>query len=352
MTLDDRFIARIITGLEPVASVLLAILLAHLLGATNISWAAFAGYAVIRGLASETLTRGVRRFGGTIAGGLLALVIVPLAAPYWPLAAGALFIIGAASIYAALTTHHAYAWLFVGLTFAMVLLDKVDMPGAGVPAFVQTRIIETAAGTFACVVVSLISSATLRRLWPGTASAAPTPVRWHADAARHAVEGGLALATLAILSHWLAIPALAQGAISIMAVMVVPLSDVGDNNLKPVTTRLIHRLIGCALGGAFALVWLLLAKGATSPLIAGTMTGVFIGRWIETGNPAYRYIGFQFAFAVLITLVPDNYAHAEIGPGIERLTGVVIGMLILEPILILSYLLRGKARRSEPETPA
>lgn len=349
MTLDDRLIAHIISGIEPVASVLLAILLAHLLGATNISWAAFAGYAAMRGLASETLARGARRFGGTIVGGLLALVIVPFAAPYWPLAAIALFVFGAASIYAGLTTRYAYAWLFVGLTFAMVLLDKIEMPGVALPTFVQTRIIETGAGTFASVVVSLISSATLRRFWPATASAVTPPVRWHADAARHAVEGGLALATLAILSHWLAIPALASGAISIMAVMVIPLPNVSDNNLKPVTTKILHRFIGCALGAAFALVWLLLAHGAPVPLIVGTITGVFIGRWVETGNPAYRYIGIQFAIAVLIALVPDNYAHAEIRPGIERLTGIVIGMAILEPILILSHLLRGKVRQTPPE---
>lgn len=51
---------------ECVASVLLAILIAHLLGPTHISWAAFAGYMVMRGHAAETPMRGVLAQGAIL----------------------------------------------------------------------------------------------------------------------------------------------------------------------------------------------------------------------------------------------------------------------------------------------
>ena len=54
---------------ERVCSVMLAILIARLLGGGNISWAAFAGYMVIAGTISNTLLRGMLRLAGTVAGG-------------------------------------------------------------------------------------------------------------------------------------------------------------------------------------------------------------------------------------------------------------------------------------------
>ena len=146
-TLRRRIDARTIDELECVASVLLAILVAHWLGATNVSWAAFSGYMVMRGHVGETVQRGALRIVGTLAGGLLALAAIPLIAPHWPLAALGILVIGTATLYKAITAKRAYAWLFVGLTFAMVLFDKLHDPGIPLAAFVQTRILETSAGT-------------------------------------------------------------------------------------------------------------------------------------------------------------------------------------------------------------
>ena len=124
-------------------SVLLAIVFAHLAGATNVSWAAFAGYMVMRGLAAETLVRGLLRIVGTVIGGLLALVVTPLLVPKPLLVTAGLTLVGAGSLYPALTAKRAYAWLFLGLTFIMVLLDKFAHPAIALDRFVSTRIVET-----------------------------------------------------------------------------------------------------------------------------------------------------------------------------------------------------------------
>src|SRR5215475_3801034 len=114
--------ARMVDEIDCVLSVALAIVLGHLIGAQNISWAAFSGYMVMRGHVSESFRRGVLRILGTAAGAALAVVIFPFAALH-PLAlAAALGVVGGCTLYGALTHRHAYGFLFIGLTFAMVLL--------------------------------------------------------------------------------------------------------------------------------------------------------------------------------------------------------------------------------------
>src|SRR5690348_14219268 len=156
---------RLVDELECVLSVLLAIVFAHALGTRNISWAAFSGYMVMRGHVSQSLLRGVLRIAGTTLGAGLALVIVP------PLLSSlvAVSVVGAAigglSLYGALTSRRAYAWLFIGITFEMILLDKLEHHGLAVTAFAETRVLEVVAGTVACVLVSMASTLTARRRW-------------------------------------------------------------------------------------------------------------------------------------------------------------------------------------------
>lgn len=331
--LTDRISARTIDEAEVVASVLLAILVAHAMGATNVSWAAFAGYMVMRGHAAETVMRGVLRILGTIAGGLLALAVSPLlGSPF--AAALALFLVGSGALYAALTARRSYAWLFLGLTFAMVVLDRIEHPGIAARDFVETRILETVAGTLACVAVSLASTFTLRRRWPATRSPRPVSLGWHPEAFRHALQAGVALAVLVALAAWLHVPALAQSAIGIMAVMIVPADAIGASGLGPVSRRLLHRFIGCLAGAVIAAVFLFLAQGRAPLLILGTILGVVLGRHLENGDPRHRYVGTQLALAILIALVPDSYADAAIEPALTRLAGVLIGIAVLEPVLL------------------
>lgn len=338
-SLRRRIDARTIDATECVVSVLLAILVAHRIGATNVSWAAFSGYMVMRGHVGETVQRGVLRIVGTLAGGLLALVTIPLVVPHWPLAALGILVIGTATLYMAITARRAYAWLFVGLTFAMVLYDTLHDPAIPLAAFVRTRILETTAGTLSCVGVSLLSAVTLRRLWPGARNAAVGIDGWSRPAFRHAAQGGVALALLVMVSAWFDVPALAGGAITIMAVMLVPLSGIGASGFVPVSWRLFYRFVGGLAGAGFAAAFLFAAHGAAPVLILATALGVALGRRVENGDHAHRYAGTQFTLAVLVTLVPDSYTGAAITPGLERLAGTLVGMAVIEPVLLAWHLL-------------
>ncbi|MDE2515729.1 MAG: FUSC family protein [Rhodospirillales bacterium] len=346
--LARRITARTIGEVECVASVLLAILFAHLLGAQNVAWAAYAGFMVMRGHISETLTRAALRCVGTITAGLLALFLVPAVQGAWVANAALLFVIGTAALFAALTTRRSYAWLFFGLTYAMIALDHLRHPDQAVGAFVATRILETLAGTVAAALVSIAAARTLRRRWPAMHPPAAALAPWR-PAARHATQAGIALVLLVAMSHFLALPGLSQGAITVMAVMLIPPAAITAGGLAPVGRRIALRFLGCALGGAYAALVLLAADAQPAGLILGTGLGAAIGRHIESGDPARAYIGTQFALAMLIVLVPDRYAGATIAVALQRLSGIFLGMLSLEPVLLawrIPALLAGRRARA------
>jgi len=337
---------RLVDEGECVASVLLAILFAHLIGASNISWAAFSGYMVMRGHVAESVLRGTLRIIGTIAGAALGLAITRFVVGNLILTSFALALIGGATLYAALTAKRAYAWLFVGLTFVMILLDKATHPEIALIAFARTRLLEVVAGTFACLVISSLSAISLRRVWPAQRSAASAGVGWHPHAARHAGQAGVALLILPALGQGLHLPALAQSAVAIMAVMIVPVSSIGASGFVPVSLRLLNRVAGCFAGGLLAALFLFLGHGSASVLILGTILGVAAGRHLENGKGSLAYAGTQFVLAVLVTLVPDHYATAHIGPALDRLAGTLIGMTLLEPVLLVWHLIAPGERRA------
>jgi uncharacterized membrane protein YccC len=351
---------RMVDEIECVASVLLAIVLGHLADVQNISWAAFSGYMVMRGHVSESVVRGVLRVIGTVAGALLALGVVPLIWTSVPASSAALALIGGVALYGALVGKRSYAWLFVGLTFAMILLDKLEHPEHVVEAFASTRIRENLAGTIACVLVSIVSAFTLRRLWPAPPRPPTAGLGWSSEAARHAGQAAVALAALPFLGAALHVPELSQGAVTILAVMLIAPSGIGSSALIPVGRKIVLRVGGCACGAGLAAAFLLLAHPAahatpvlfTGPvLLLGTVLGVVLGRHIENGAGAIAYAGTQFTLAILVTLVPDSYVHAELAPGIARLIGILVGILLLVPVLIAWHLVATPTATRPTEPP-
>ena len=327
---------RMVDEIECVLSVLLAIILAHLIGAKNISWAAFSGYLVMRGHVYDSLRRGILRIVGTSAGAAIAVVTFPFTA-LSPIALSAVvLLIGWCSLYAALTHRHAYAFLSVGLTFVMIVLGYPQSPGA-LLALASTRILEVFAGTSACVMISAVSTLTARRQWPGQRQPKLFVTGWHADTARHAAQGGFALFLLPLLNVMCPLPELSQAAITIMALMLVPVDRLGSSVLTPVGRRIGLRILGCACGATLAGLTLLVAHGSATVLIAGSLLGVMIGRHIENGASSISYGGTQLVLTVLVALVPDSYVSPNVHAGVLRLAGTLTGIAVLEPILAAFY---------------
>jgi len=324
---------RLLDEAETLLSVTVAIIFAHLIGAENVGWAAFSGYVVMRMRLSETLTRGTLRILGTVSGAALAWLAISHLGHSRLLLSALLAGFGGFTLYAALTRQRSYAWLFTGLTFAMVVLDALAAPLQDVAHFAESRVLEVTAGTLACLMVSLITDRTLRPWLLGPqATAATTPtsrsVLWNRDAALHALQTAIGLMLLPALSFWISGNTLSQAAITIMAVMMIPLPSL-QKDPALVSRRVLFRFAGCTAGAAVAGLGLLLAHHHIAPMMLCLALGVVVGRHIENSGGRYAYMGTQFALVFLVVFVPDSYTALGIDPGIERLWGIVLGMILL-----------------------
>ncbi|CAN5414103.1 hypothetical protein BH09PSE6_BH09PSE6_13850 [soil metagenome] len=329
---------RLVDEFECALAVMLAIAFAHGIGASNVAWAAYSAYMVMRGHVRDTLLRGSLRIVGTGVGALLAVGLVPLVIGNVISCVAACAIVGGVTLYLSLIGKRSYAWLFLGLTFEMILLDKLERPSEAIDGFALTRFLEVVAGTAAGLVVSAMSTWTVRRRWPAARVAAGVGLGWQPNAVRHAAQGAVALAALPLLWAWFKIPELAQGSITIMASMLVPVTSLAGSALVPVSRRLVYRAIGCLSGSLVAAVALLVAKPFAAMLVAATFAGVMIGRHVENSGSRIAYAGTQFVLALLVVLVPDSFANADIEPAIERLIGILMGLVVLEPVLVIWHL--------------
>jgi uncharacterized membrane protein YccC len=348
---------RMIDEGECVLSVLLAIAFSHALGAENVGWAAFSGYMVMRSHVAESFTRGVLRITGTVIGAGAALLLAPVLLPYPLPMSLALLAGGGITLYFAIVGHRAYAWLFTGLTFMMVLIEGMERAQEPISRFASTRILEVVAGTAACLLVSAVSTWTIRRKLPNPdraqiAAADRPATRWYPAVARHAFIGAVALALIPWVWQWLGIESLSQSSITVFAVMLVPAASLEEGTLNPISSRLMHRLIGCVAGGLLAGAVLLLSHHSPLLMTLGLCAGVVIGRHVQNGPPSISYVGLQFTLTFLVVLVPDNYVNAAIDPGIDRLFGILFGMVLLEPVVLLAHLLWDRHRDDGPAQPA
>ena len=102
------------------------------------------------------------------------------------------------------------------------------------------------------------------------------------------------------------------------------------------------------VGGLIATIILLGSHHSPILMTLGVCIGVLVGRHIENSNSSISYIGTQFVLAFLVVLVPDTYSSAALEPGIERLAGILFGVVILEPVLLAShYLFRDHTPRND-----
>jgi uncharacterized membrane protein YccC len=277
---------------------------------------------------------------GTAVGASLAWLLAPelLRSPI-SLSAG-LALVGAGTLYLALLDRRGYVWLFAGLTFAMVLVDGMEHPGAALGVFAQSRFVGVFVGTCASILVSAVSALTVRRHLPVLSKEVmqepPPPAFrfWHKVAFRHALQGALALALIPWVWTVFHIRALGQSSITIMVVMMVPVASLAAAGY-PATTKSLHRLFGCVIGGLLATTILVLSHHSPIVMTLAACLGIVAGRHIENGSLGIGYAGTQFALAFLVVLVPDSYSGIHIEPGLERLFGILFGMALLEPVRLL-----------------
>lgn len=331
--------SRLVDELECVLSVLLAIGFAHALEVRHVGWAAFSGYMVMRSHIWRSFKRGSLRVIGTAAGAAVAWYLAAHVLDSLWQTSIALLLVTFVTLYFTMVSPRGYAWLFTGLTFGMVLIDGMQHPDEAVQVFAWTRFVEVAAGTVACLIVSAVSTLTVRRYMlneRGVSMAyewwVDRLLPWHPAAFVHAWQGAIAMALIPLAWLWLGLDSLSQSSVTIMVVMAIPLASVADNRTR---TKLIHRFVGCAMGALFATIVLLVGRQSPTFILLATAVAVVIGRHIENGKHGIDYVGTQFVLAFLVVSVPDTYEALHLSVGVERVAGVLLGIVLLEPVRML-----------------
>ena len=317
-------------------SVALSVLAALALRLDNPWWAGISGYVSIQASGAGSIKRGAMRILGTAAGAAVGVVLAPSLVYDHAACCAFVFLATAVGVLGMSVSSHGVAWLFAGITSVLVVFMSLDTPAISLTIGVYRFAEVTVGTTSALLIASLLGSDE-----PTAAPAAAPPgwtdligARW--PAVMHATRSGIAVALLPFLWNWLQLPSLSQIAITVTAVMAVPiLSDDAQGNARKLVERGLHRMLGCLFGGFAGLGALALSTDALLPWLVVLTAGVWVGMHVQASVRGVGYAGTQGAVVFIMTLVQGYGPPASIMPGIDRFAGIFCGLGVLLLISIL-----------------
>ncbi|HTI01817.1 MAG TPA: FUSC family protein [Acidisoma sp.] len=333
--------------LKAVLSVLLAVGVASAMHLPDIVWAALSGFLVMRSTLAEALPRALQRTAGTIAGALTGLILARWTAQDIGLLMAALFVLIWIAVYQGSVTATPYAWTLFGVTAAIVLIAGLATP-EGTAEFAAVRAGEIAIGSASALVIAAVFEvfgAPPGKAAPGGGAvpgAALTLRRFgeedwlaqHWPLIIHAAQTAVAVSLLPLVWRFFEITNYLQTAITAFIVMIVPLNVIESGSRYAVYERMAHRLIGCLLGGALALLALRLAADDGLLWALCLAAGVWTGFHVQSGRTGLSYLGTQFAFAFLVSFVQGPGPATSLDPPLTRLLGVMIGAAMASLVIL------------------
>ncbi len=337
---------------EAAASVTLAILMALVLHSDDPWWAGISAFQVTRASPEFAVSRGIMRVAGSIGGALIALVVLRLfvyqSLPFLL----CLFLLSCVGLFGFATSRHSYAWLIGAVTACLVMLMSFDQPQQAFNTAVN-RVVEVMIGTAAslvvCVLMPTLADAAAP---PAPALLDPPPLAFwrqsygsrlqswlsgNGPLLLHACRGGLTVMLLPALAEWIApITPVAMG-ITAVVVMSIPTTAILHADGRFIIQRAAHRFVGCLIGALVGLGVLAFIGSDFLLWLALIPPGIWLCSQIQTGSTGISYIGMQAMFSYLMSMVQGQGPPDSIGPGFERLVGVMGGLSILLVVtLILS----------------
>jgi uncharacterized membrane protein YccC len=342
--------ADLSTWREPVKAVLAVLLATAVSCAFHLednAWAALSGFLVMRTSFGESAPRGGQRMLGTLAGAALGFGFARYTSASVPLLMVTFVVVTFVCVYQSTVSVASYAWVLFGVTAAMVMTAAFASPADTID-FASTRIAEVGIGTLCGIVVSGLfelfrqpsapppqplpspgSRLTLRRLLDENWR------RDHAAILAHASRAAIAVGSLPLVWRAFSITDISATAVTSFIVMIMPATVVEQEGIAAIYQRAVYRVLGCVMGGLLALLLLPLA-GDSLPLYGLTLAlGVGIGVHIQGGRSGLSYVGTQFCFAFIVTLVQGPGPATSITPGFQRLVGIAIGCLVLGAVVVV-----------------
>ncbi|MCS3900007.1 putative membrane protein YccC [Bradyrhizobium japonicum USDA 38] len=317
-------------------AVTLAVVVALVLRVDAPWWAAISAFVSTQATAPASLRRGALRIVGTAIGAAAGLLLSPWLIEDQVALSLALFVASSIGVLGLQVSLHGYAWLLGAVTCDMVLLATLDDPTSAL-SVACNRTAEVTIGTLAAILVSHLLS-------PRENHAPPRPqapgwsdllgAQWAST--QHAMHAGLGVMLVPLAWSWLQLPNFSQAAITVAAVMAVPvLSDDDAANRESITARGTHRILGCLIGGLAGLAVLVVSFENFLPWLAALAIGVWIGAHVQASARDIGYVGTQGAVVFIMTMVQGSGPPSSIIPGIDRLAGITGGLLIVQIVAIL-----------------
>jgi uncharacterized membrane protein YccC len=316
-------------------SVILAVAIACAMALPDVWWAGISGFIACQATAPASLRKGMLRIAGTIGGAALAFLTAGWLAYDHVACCFALLAGGFIATLGLTVSPHGYAWLLCGITFGLVVMMSLADP-TQVFFAATTRTLEVMVGTVTAMLVATALGA------EAVAKHEPPAPGWHAlldthwPAVLHAARAGIAVATLPLVWSLFDLPDVTSMATTMASVMAIPvLADAPLDDERRIVTRAVQRFLGCLIGGGAGLLLVGLQLEDFAPFLAVLFVSVWVFAWVQGSTRGMTYVGMQSGLVLVMTLVQGEGPPASIMPGINRLTGIVLGVSVLGLVSVL-----------------
>jgi uncharacterized membrane protein YccC len=326
------------------AAVVLATLMALLLRLDDPWWAAISTFVVTQATAPASLQRGVMRIVGTAIGALLALVLCPLMVDDPAAMALALFGASTLGVLGFGISAYGYAWLLGAVTADMVFLSALAAPYSA-PQVASYRTAEVVVGTLSAICVAYLFGPS------GPKAATATESGWGGlfdhrwPELRHAIHAGLVVMIVPFAWAWLDLPDFSQSAITVAAVVAVPVAPDDATRHRALVARGLHRITGCFLGGILGLLCLALSITNLALWLGLLGCGIWLAAHLQSSRRGIGYVGTQAAVVFICMLIQGSGPPGSFVPGVSRLAGIAGGLVIL----MIASLLLGPIEQARPD---
>ena len=293
-------------------------------------WATISGFVVCQSTRAGSLRKGLLRIGGTIAGAALAFFAMRWIG-YNHLAAY-VFLFGVTTIglIGFQVSDSGYAWLLSAVTACMVVLMSLQDPPQAFHVAVY-RAAEIVIGTLTAFLVTQALSPSEEA---PPAAAAPGwsdlfGAQW--PATLHALRGGVTVMLIPMIWYYFDFPPIAaQLGVSSVMVTGTPALGLSAQALKEkLIERAEHRFLGCLAGGVAALLVLAWPVTEFLPWLLILGAAVWLAAYVQASQRGVGYIGMQFGFVFVLTLVQGFGPPTSIWIGVDRLAGIIGAVLLL-----------------------
>jgi uncharacterized membrane protein YccC len=296
----------------------LSMLVALALHLDNPYWAAITAVSIVVPDVSSSFVRSVDRCLGTLIGAAVGyfgarFVGEPLIFQLICASAVAFGICGTER------SVHGYAVLLGAVTVVLVMFGALETPAEGFRlAVYRSMEIMVGVGVSYLVQVALAPAA---RPAPVGAKSGIFADAVDEDFLAIAVTGGLAVACIPLIWEALDLPGLGQTPITAFVILLAM-------RRGPAWVA-VNRVAGCVLGGAYGLLCMHFVGDAFAVWIALLFGGLHVCCYVKERDGEASYTGHQAAVAVIMSMVQGLAPSSDILPAIERLVGMIGGIVVV-----------------------